>query len=44
MQKNMQIYANICICPISLPQLHYMQKDAKNMHVYAKYVSMNLYA
>ena len=33
--------ANICgICPMSLPQLHIQQKYAKNMHVYAKYVSM----
>ena len=30
-------YANICICPMSLPQLHIYAKICKK---YAKYVSM----
>ena len=30
-------YANICICPVSLPQLHIYAKICKK---YAKYVSM----
>ena len=35
--KRMQIYANICICPMSLPQLHIYAKICKK---YAKYASM----
>ena len=39
-KKNAEIckkYANICICPMSLPQLHIYAKICKK---YAKYVSM----
>ena len=47
MHKYTQIYANICKymhLPHEFTSIAYMQKYAKNMHVYAKYVSMKLYA